>query len=130
MSEFIYRDYECTLKFGDLEYSLPLNEQTAELLDKAFSDKILPSNFASVEDIDAFYNKVMDAIDSVLGEGAAAEIMSGFKHAGAMEILSVVNYITSEWNEGYKAVVEEMKKTAHLPNRETRRAATNKGGRR
>lgn len=130
MAEFIFKDYECTLTFGDLEYKLPLNEQTATLLDKAFSDKILPSKFEGVEDIDAFYNKVMDAIDSVLGEGAAADIMSKFKHAGTMEVLSVVNYITSEWNEQYKAEVETMKKTAQLPNREIRRAANIKGGRR
>ena len=130
MAEFIYRDYECSLKFGDKEYSLPLNEQTAELLEKAFPDNILPSKLECAADIDAFYNRMMDAIDTVLGEGSAYDIMSGFKHAGSMEILSVVSYITSEWNEQYKAIVEEMKKTAHIPNRETRRAAINKGGRR
>lgn len=129
MAEFIYKDYSCKLKFGELEYDLPLNEQTAALLDKAFSDKVIPPTFKSVEDIDAFYNNVMDAIDEVLGEGSADAIMSRFKHAGAMEILSVVNYITSEWNAQYAAEFDEMKKTAHIPNRETRRAA-NKGGRR
>lgn len=129
MAEFIYKDYSCKLKFGELEYELPLNEQTADLIEKAFSDKVLPPTFKGVEDIDAFYNNVMDAIDEVLGEGAAEAIMSRFKHAGAMEILSVVNYISTEWNARYAAEFAEMKKTAHIPNRETRRAA-NKGGRR
>lgn len=129
MAQFIYKDFSCKLNFGELEYDLPLNEQTAALLDKAFSDKVLPPTFKGVEDIDTFYNNVMDAIDEVLGEGAAEAIMSRFKHAGTMEILSVVNYITSEWNEQYKAEFEEMKKTAHIPNRETHRA-TNRGGRR
>lgn len=128
MAAFIYKDLECTLKFGELEYSLPLNEQTAELLDKAFSDKMLPPSFTGMADIDAFYNEVCDSIDSLLGEGAAEDIMSKFKHPGTMELLSVANYITSEWKAQYSAVVEEMKKTADIPNRETRRAA--KGARR
>ena len=129
MAEFIYKDYSCKLQFGEFEYNLPLNEQTAELLENAFSDKVLPPKFEGIADIDAFYNKVMDAIDAVLGEGAAENIMSRFKHAGTMELLSVVNYIMSEWRTQYDAEFDEMKKTAHIPNRETRRAA-NKGGRR
>lgn len=129
MAEFIYKDYSCKLTFGAFEYELPLNEQTADKIEKAFSDKMLPPKFEGIEDIDAFYNKVMDAIDEVLGEGAADNIMSRFKHAGAMEVLSVVNYITSEWNAQYAAEFEEMKKTAHIPNRETRRTAS-KGARR
>ena len=129
MAEFVYKDYTCKLTFGDFEYELPLNEQTADLLGNTFHDKMISPNFTSLEDLDAFYNKVMDAIDSVLGEGAAADIMSRFKHAGTMELLSVVNYILTEWNAQYTAEVEEMKKTAQIPHRETRRA-NNKGGRR
>ncbi len=128
MAEFIYKDCSCELKFGEFKYNLPLNEQTADLLDKAFSNKVLPETFVGIEDIDEFYNNVMDAIDKVLGEGAADNIMSRFKHAGAIEALSVVNYITTEFNTQYAAEFEELKKTAHLPNRETRRA--NKGARR
>lgn len=128
MAEFIYKDLECSLKFGEIEYSLPLNEQTAELLDKAFNDKMLPPSFTGMADIDAFYNNVCDAIDNVLGEGAAENIMSKFKHPGTMELLSVANYITSEWNAQYAAVMEDMKKSANIPNRETRRAT--KGARR
>lgn len=129
MAEFIYKDYSCKLKFGEYEYELPLNEQTADLIEKAFSNKVLPPKFEGIEDMNAFYNNVMDAIDEVLGEGAAENIMSRFKHAGALEVLGVVNYISSEFNTQYAAEFEEMKKTANIPNRETRRAA-NKGGRR
>lgn len=129
MAEFVYKDYSCKLKFGEFEYNLPLNEQTADLLSKTLSDKVMPPKFEGIEDIDVFYNNAMDAIDAVLGDGAADNIMSGFKHAGAMEVLGVINYIVSEWNARYTAEVEEMKKTAQIPNRETRRAAT-KGARR
>lgn len=132
MAEFIFKDYSCNLKFGELEYNLPLNEQTAGLISKAFSDKVLPQKFEGLEDMDAFYNNIMDAIDEVLGEGAAEKIMSKFAHAGALEIMGVTNYISTEFNTQYAAAFEEMKKTAHLPsvgNREQRRANT-KGGRR
>lgn len=129
MAEFIYKDYYCKLKFGDFEYSLPLNEQTAALISNVLSDKVLPPKFEGLEDMDAFYNNVMDAIDEVLGEGAAENIMSRFAHAGALEIMGVVHYISTEFNTQYAAEVDEMKKTAHIPNREQRRAA-NKGGRR
>lgn len=128
MTEFVYRDYSCTLKFGELEFNIPLNEQTADLISKVFADR-LPTDPKSIEDLNAFYNNLMDAIDEVLGEGAAESIMSGFAHAGALEIMGVTNYISSEFSSQYAAVVEEMKKTAHLPNRETRRANI-KGGRR
>lgn len=128
MAEFIYRDYECNLKFGDKEYKLPLNEQTADLIEKLFNDKITLPEFKSIDEINDFYNQLMDAVDELLGESAAEDIMSRFAHAGTMELMSVVNYIVSEWNSQYKTVVEEMKKTANIPNRETRRA--NKGGRR
>jgi hypothetical protein len=127
MAEFKYINYECELKFGDNEYKLPLNEQTADLIEKQFHDKTLPE-FKSIEEINDFYNQIMDSIDELLGEGAASDIMSRFAHPGTMEIMSVVNYIVSEWSTQYKTVVEEMKKTADIPNRETRRAT--KGGRR
>lgn len=129
MAEFIYKDYSCKLKFGDYEFSLPLNEQTAALISDTLSDKVMPPKFEGLEDMDAFYNNVMDAIDAVLGVGAAEKIMSRFAHAGALEIMGVVHYIVTEFNTQYAAEVDEMKKTAHLPNREQRRA-TNRGGRR
>lgn len=122
MAEFIYKDYACELKFGDLKYELPLNEETAELLENALSDKMLPPKFNGVEDINQFYDNVMDSIDTVLGEGAADDIMSRFKHPGTMEALSVVSYIFGEWRTQYSTAFDDMKQTAHIPNRETRRA--------
>lgn len=128
MAQFVYKENVCKLQFGSNEFELPLNEQTADKIERAFGNNVLPEKFEGIADLDTFYNNAMDAIDAVLGEGAAENIMSGYKHAGALEIMGVINFISSEWNEQYKAAFEEMKQTAHLPNRETRRA--NKGGRR
>jgi hypothetical protein len=121
MSAFVYKDYSCKLKFKNSEFDVPLNEETAELISDIFGDKVLPSKFGGVDDINRFYNDVMDSIDKLLGEGAADTIMADFAHAGTLELMSVVNYIVTEWNKQYAAEVEEMKKTTPQGNRETRR---------
>jgi hypothetical protein len=123
------KDNSCELTFGEIKYELPLNEQTAKLIGKAFTGIMTPPKFANIAEIDAFYNKVMDAIDTILGEGAAENIMSRYTHAGTLELLSVVNFIVNTWDVQYKAEVKAMKKTARITNREQRRANV-KGGRR
>lgn len=122
MSEFIYKDYACKLKFKNNEFELPLNEETAQKMTDLLGDKALPTQFKGIEDINAFYDDVMDAIDELLGEGAADAIMSEFKHAGSMELMSVVSYIVTEYNKQFKTEVEEMKKGTSQANRATRRA--------
>lgn len=122
MSAFVYKDYSCKLKFKSSEFDVPLNEETAQLITELFGDKVLPPQFSGIDDINSFYDDVMDNVDTLLGEGAADAIMADFAHAGTLELLSVVNYIVTEWNTQYAAEVEEMKKTTPQGNRATRRA--------
>lgn len=122
MSAFVYKDYSCKLKFKSCEFDVPLNEETAQRITELFGDKVLPPQFKGVDDINAFYNDVLDNVDKLLGEGAADAIMADFAHAGVLELLSVVNYIVTEFNAQYAAEVAEMKKTTPQGNRETRRA--------
>ena len=123
MAEFVYRDNVCVLSFGDKKYELPLNEQTADLLEKTFEKRAnLPTFNGGIEEVNAFYDELMDDVDAVLGEGAADDIMSRFKHPGTMELLSVITFIVTEFDEQYTKALGEMKQTAHIPNRETRRA--------
>ena len=63
----------------------------------------------------------MDGIDTLLGDGAAENIMSRYAHPGTMEILSVIRFIVKEFDREYAAAVEEMKKTTPA-NRAQRRA--------
>lgn len=121
-TEFKYIDYSCELKFGEHVFNVPLNEQTAQLIDSALGAHVVPPEFKGIEDIDRFYNALMDGIDAVLGEGAADKIMSRFAHAGTMEALSVVKFIVFQWRDEYSALVDELKKTTPA-NREQRRAA-------
>lgn len=121
MAEFIYKDYECSLKFGDNTFNLALNEQTAQQIEDIFNSIKITPDFQGIEDIDRFYNELMDGIDTLLGDGAAENIMSRYAHPGTMEILSVIQFIVKEFDREYAAAVEEMKKTTPA-NRAQRRA--------
>lgn len=122
MSEFIYKDYSSNLKFGEHTFNMPLNENMADIIDKSFNDSLIQRKCETIEDLDNWYNDLLDAIDKVLGVGAADKIMERFAHPGVMEVMSVINYITTEWRNAYGELVEEIKKTTPQPNRATRRA--------
>lgn len=122
MTEFIYKDYSCKLKFGEYVFELPLNEQTAQLVDETFRPEILKTAPKTIEDVDALYNKLLDGLDKVFGEGAADKIMSGFAHPGLLELTGVIVYITTEWHDAYMNIYGEMKQNTPAANRELRRA--------
>lgn len=112
MAEFIYKDYSCELKFGDYVFDLPLNEQTAELLEKTVYKKIVEQKVENAEEINRAYDDLMDSLDEVFGEGAADKIMARYKHPGVLEVMAVINFILEEYRVKYAAAVEDMKKTA------------------
>ena len=122
MAEFIYRDYSCELKFGEYVFELPLNEQTAELMEKTFYKKITEQKIENAEEINRAYDDRMDSLDDVFGEGAADKIMARYKHPGILELMGVIQFICEEYRTKYAAAVEDMKKTAPATNRAERRA--------
>ena len=122
MAEFIYRDYSCELKFGEYVFELPLNEQTAELMEKTFYKKITEQKIENAEEINRAYDDLMDSLDDVFGEGAADKIMARYKHPGILELMGVIQFICEEYRTKYAAAVEDMKKTAPATNRPERRA--------
>lgn len=122
MAEFIYRDYSCELKFGEYVFELPLNEQTAELMEKTFYKKITEQKIENAEEINRAYDDLMDSLDDVFGEGAADKIMARYKHPGILELMGVIQFICEEYRTKYAAAVEDMKKTAPATNRAERRA--------
>lgn len=112
----------CELNFDDkFSYSLPLHEDVADKIDNAFKelDKIAPKDRAGVDEA---YNAALDIIDTVLGEGAAEDIMTIFEKPGTLEVWNVLFYITEEWKTAYTEALEKVKSTAQLPNRAERRA--------
>ena len=112
MAEFIYKDYSTELKFGNYVFELPLNEQTADLLDKEIYQKYLRPTPEGIEGVNAFYNDLMDGFDIVFGEGAADKIMSNFKHPGILEATLAAKFIVEEYLARYTEATEDMKKTA------------------
>ena len=112
MAEFIYKDYSTELKFGDHVFELPLNEQTAELMEEKFYKKVLEMKPKDADEINAAFDDMMDSLDDVFGEGAAEKIMERYKHPGLLEVMGVIQFIVQEYRDKYKAAVEDMKKTA------------------
>ena len=112
MAEFIYKDYSTELKFGNYVFELPLNEQTAELIEETFYKRITEMKPNTAEEINKAYDDLMDALDAVFGEGAADKIMERYNHPGILEVMGVINFIVTEFRDKYTEAVEDMKKTA------------------
>ena len=116
----------CKLNFDEkFFYEIPLNEKTA----KKFAD-ICDRNMKALEklatdDPEAFdkaFDMCLDAIDELLGEGAADDVMGLYEDPGFIEVADVINYIASEYKAAYTAELDKLKATGELPNRAARRA--------
>lgn len=112
MAEFIYKDYSTELKFGNYVFELPLNEQTAELMDKVLYQRMVELKPKNVEEINEGYNSLLDGIDEIFGEGAADKMLERYKHPGLLEVTAVIEFIIKEYRDKYTKAVEDMKKTA------------------
>ena len=99
----------CTLNFDDkYTFTLALHEDTADAISNAFEKikTIAPKGRAGVDDA---YNKALDVIDEILGEGAADKVMSVFENPGTLEVWEVLTYIMDEWAAAYSETVDKMK---------------------
>lgn len=122
MAVFRPKQDVCELNFNDkCFFTLPLHEDTADLLDRELS-KIQKAEMKTKADIDAAYNMGLDILDTLLGDGAADQIMNIFDKPGTVEVCQVLLYIAEEWKAAYAAVLEKMKATANFePKRRGRR---------
>lgn len=119
----------CELNFDEkFFYEIPLNEKMAQkLADICEKNKNALEKLAT-DDSKAFdkaFDMCLDAIDELLGDGAADDIMSTYKREpGFIDIAKVINYIASEYKQAYNAEFDKLKATGELPgeNRAARRA--------
>lgn len=114
----------CTLNFDDkYTFELPLHEDFADVIDRA-SAKLKGIAPKDRPGIDEAYNKALDVIDEILGEGAAENVMSLYANPGTLEVWEVLMYIMNEWKEAYSATLARLKASGELPtaNRAERRA--------
>nr|DAU90827.1 MAG TPA: hypothetical protein [Caudoviricetes sp.] len=123
MATFRPKSNTCELDFdGKYKYYLPLHEDTADKIDKAFQrlKTLAPKDR---QGIDEAYDATLDIIDDILGGGEAEKVMSIYEHPGTLEVWEVIAYIMREWQEAYIAALDELKKTMPEPdeNRATRR---------
>ena len=114
----------CTLNFDDkYTYDLPLHEDFADLIDHA-AEKLKGLAPKDRKGVDEAYNKALDVIDEILGEGAAKAVMSLYEKPGTLEVWEVLMFIMKEWQEAYSAALEKLKQSGAVPpvNRAERRA--------
>lgn len=115
----------CVLNFDDrFTYELPLHEDFADAIDRA-AEKLKGIAPKDRPGIDEAYNKALDVIDDILGEGAAADVMSVFENPGTLEVWEVLMFIMKEWRDAYSETLDRLKATGAVPppvNRADRRA--------
>lgn len=114
----------CTLNFDDkYTYELPLHEDFADVIDHA-AERLKGLAPKDRKGVDEAYNKALDVIDEILGEGASEDVMSIFEKPGTLEVWAVLMFIMKEWQEAYSAALDKLKQTGAVPpvNRAERRA--------
>lgn len=120
----------CTLNFDDkFTYELPLHEDEADKIDAAFKriSDLAPKDRAGVDEA---YNKALDLIDELLGEGAGADIMTVFDHPGTLEVIEVISFIVKEWTAAYSEATGRIETGMPAFNPPVQNRPGNRGGRR
>lgn len=115
----------CELNFDDtFTFTLPLHEETIRDIAKIAGEQVKKLKSLTAEDDTAFdeaYNSSLDAIDDILGEGAADKIMSLFEKPGILEAASVITYISEEYSEQYGKNLKGYKAEGKVPPATARR---------
>lgn len=132
MATFQFSDHSVHLDFcGELKYSLPLDQETAGRL-RAVGKKMQADAQAvqgkddTPEALERLCDSVMDAIDEVLGEGAADQIAALKPDFGFWDALEVFQYISDEFNRATTERAAQFTKSRPAPvpsNRAQRRTA-------
>ena len=109
----------CTFNFDDkFNYTLPLHEETARKLADVGEKQIKYLKGLKTNDPDIFdkvYNSTLDALDDIFGENAGADIMSIYEKPSIYDVIDVINYIRTEYENAYKTNLETMKTTGTVP---------------
>lgn len=140
MAVFQFTSRRVELEFpGGIKHSLPLNEemrQKVETASKELLDKTnaLRGKGGTAENLEALCDYTLDAVDAILGEDAAAQIMESQKDYSYLDCLDLFKFVTGEFNSafiqetnalkaksGTPAAGNQNKQTIPAPNRAQRR---------
>lgn len=96
----------CELNFDDkFTFTLPIHENTIKKITVIADAQLKKLKALDTENegaLDEAYNSALDALDELLGEGAADKIMTLFENPGLIDVASVITYIAEEYSEQYK----------------------------
>lgn len=140
MAVFQFTSRRVELDFpGGIKHSLPLNEEmlhkvksaSKELLDKTSA---LRGKGGTEEDLETLCDYTLDAVDAILGEDAAAQIMESKKDYSYLDCLDLFKFVTDEFNAAFTQQTDGLmarsgnptpgnqnKQTIPAPNRAQRR---------
>lgn len=132
MAVFQFHSQSVELNFCDqVKFDVPLTDEVQKAVQNSAQTLLTVSQQAkasgdAAKDLDALCDSVMDAIDGILGEGAADKIMALKPGYTFWDACDAFKYITDEINAGFRARAESYKSSAPtgVPgNRAARRAA-------
>lgn len=109
----------CKLNFDDkFFYTVDLHENSLNEIAEIAKKQVKFLEGIKEFDKDAFdkaYNSSLDAIDEILGEGAAADIMSLYEKPSIFNVVSVINFIVEEYKAAYSALFDKHKANGTVP---------------
>lgn len=115
MATFQFSSHRVELEFpGGIKCVLPLTEETQEKVKQAAKEllaksKALKGAEGTAEDMDALCDYTLDAVDSILGEGMADQIMAAKEDYTFLDCADLFKFVTEEFNKAFIATVNSYK---------------------
>lgn len=115
MATFQFSSRRVELDFpGGIKHSLPLTEEMRQKVESAAKE--LVQNTASLrgkpgtaEDLEALCDYTLDAVDAILGEGAAEQIMEFKENYSFLDCADLFKFVTDEFNAAFIQEVHSTK---------------------
>ena len=107
MATFQFTSRRVDLDFpGGIKHTLPLTEEmrhTVEAASKELLDKTsaLRGKAGTEEDMETLCDYTLDAVDAILGEGAAEQIMESNPNYSFLDCCDLFKFVTSEFNTAF-----------------------------
>ena len=107
MATFQFTSRRVDLDFpGGIKHTLPLTEEmrhTVEVASKELLDKTsaLRGKAGTEEDMETLCDYTLDAVDAILGEGAAEQIMESNPNYSFLDCCDLFKFVTSEFNTAF-----------------------------
>lgn len=124
MATFQFSSRRVDLEFpGGIKHSLPLTEEMRQRIESAAKDLLekssaLRGKAGTAEDLEMLCDYTLDAVDAILGDGAADKIMESKGDYSILDCTDLFKFVTEQFNGAFI-------QAAHAVN--AKKAASNSG---